>query len=415
MKESVVRTGRKGPSDESVKIRRRPVDDRTMRHLREVELPSVIDEVLAEPEFKGQRTALNLKPQDLRRRILNPREVDKLLSATNAEISELRHVQRRLGDSEPADLDEAHRVEYGALWEVLALLAQAAFTLCAALLWRAILSGEATALWKLVLFVVVLLGLVVITCCSVVAIVKINNRRPRWEARKVGSAGDLLEHPVSYVLVRLMFVAVAASFIILAWSWLSAEFTILGAILVDFLLIVGVIFQLLAAAAGRTPDERSASERAEAASRRRLREEEAKALGAWRAAARRTVKPVIGQLISTLTTPSYDVNLRIRDDSSLDSMANIDVIVDTTATEQFKRTLRRLRSGAIGVAGPRGAGKTTLLQAYHEGRFLPAGREHLLIRADAPIVYESRDFALHLFAVSCRAVINHRRNFADPG
>lgn len=87
--------------------------------------------------------------------------------------------------------------------------------------------------------------------------------------------------------------------------------------------------------------------------------------------------------------------------------------VRTESVRAFVHTLRRLPTGAIGIAGPRGVGKTTLITSFAADDE-PAVRP-LRVTVSAPVQYEPRDFLLHLFATVCRAVIRERKPHASRG
>ena len=95
-----------------------------------------------------------------------------------------------------------------------------------------------------------------------------------------------------------------------------------------------------------------------------------------------------------------------------------DCVVATEDTfSRFEEIIGPLGSGAIGVAGPRGVGKSTLLEAYRDGRFIGAGREHLTLFESVPVRYDPRDFALHLYASFCQKTIEFSEQHAgrQPG
>lgn len=100
----------------------------------------------------------------------------------------------------------------------------------------------------------------------------------------------------------------------------------------------------------------------------------------------RTLDPLETTGLSDLFDPEYDVS--------------------THAHDSLSSTLKRLRAGSIGLAGPRGAGKTTLLRAAVDGR-LPWDREPgpLGVTAPAPVRYDAREFVPHLFAQLCLRVL----------
>ncbi|PPK69398.1 hypothetical protein V5P93_006960 [Actinokineospora auranticolor] len=76
----------------------------------------------------------------------------------------------------------------------------------------------------------------------------------------------------------------------------------------------------------------------------------------------------------------------------------------TGAVVRFQEAARRLRDGAIGLAGPRGVGKTTLIENF-AGQGSPS-HPPLKVSVSAPVQYDAREFVLHLFARVCQEAIN---------
>ncbi|MEV0612659.1 P-loop NTPase fold protein [Nonomuraea sp. NPDC050404] len=74
--------------------------------------------------------------------------------------------------------------------------------------------------------------------------------------------------------------------------------------------------------------------------------------------------------------------------------------VSTPAGKRLEVVAGGMDDGSIALSGPRGVGKTELLTTYcrHEDR--------LSVVVDAPVLYERRDFALHLFGEVCKLVLS---------
>jgi hypothetical protein len=147
--------------------------------------------------------------------------------------------------------------------------------------------------------------------------------------------------------------------------------------------------------------------------RTRLRSAASEALTAWEQAMRdRAILPLLRQRINEILVPIYSVTLDVLDAPGLRQMRSRDYIVTTRIFDRFRRQLRQIDGGAIGVAGPRGSGKSTLLEAFEEGMFLePGKRRHLAFTESVPVKYDAREFVLHLHARLCESVIE----FASPG
>lgn len=139
----------------------------------------------------------------------------------------------------------------------------------------------------------------------------------------------------------------------------------------------------------------------------RLRSREVAALRAWRYQVEAEIRNLIAQDGHEETQAlGFSTALNAYKVMGLRQMRAPDHVVGTTTFKKFARMLEHVGGGAIGIAGPRGAGKTTLLEAYCSGRFLPAGQKHLVVSESVPVKYDAREFALHLYAALCTAVIN---------
>lgn len=385
----------------AVMAERAPADDTVMRRLISIELPRIVDEVLAQPKILQSCDELKLDPAHLRGGLLA--EPDVLLSPTNAEISAYRDARRALGEVGSVDSRRGTTWASGsrALFEFVLLLAGPAAVLGAAALLAGIYGGGNSLLAEIGLTLAITLGAsVIIFVVSIAGLLTLDQKA------RSAQPGWLGTRSACRVARWAAFVVTVGATVFL-WPALVRHVTLPGTIVAAVLAALAFGFAMIIAAV-----EPSTGNKAPALSvgavQARLRAEAAVALREWRKAARLAVEPAVNRLISRLAAPSYDVLLTVRDDTGLGLMTSTDLAVETAATERFQRVLGVMRAGAIGVAGPRGVGKTTLLEAHREGRLLPAGREHLLIRVDAPIGYEGRDFALHVYAAVCQAVIDYK-------
>jgi hypothetical protein len=78
----------------------------------------------------------------------------------------------------------------------------------------------------------------------------------------------------------------------------------------------------------------------------------------------------------------------------------------TRAGVRLAELVDSVAGGSFALAGPRGSGKTNLLQAFCAGTYTKAGQAtDLTVFAAAPVEYVPREFLLHLYAETCRAVL----------
>ncbi|GGP87071.1 hypothetical protein [Saccharothrix coeruleofusca] len=117
--------------------------------------------------------------------------------------------------------------------------------------------------------------------------------------------------------------------------------------------------------------------------------------------------------LSSQQTPSFDLELQLRNADGLTLPARMGPLVTTAAVEACKREINRSMPGAVGIAGSRGAGKTTIIERAVADEFTAAHRGPMLgVMATAPVRYDARDFVLHLHARVCRAVLDF---LTEPG
>lgn len=78
----------------------------------------------------------------------------------------------------------------------------------------------------------------------------------------------------------------------------------------------------------------------------------------------------------------------------------------TPAGMRLAELVASVTGGSFALAGPRGSGKTNLLHAFCAGTYAKADQStDLTVIAAAPVEYVSREFLLHLYAETCRAVL----------
>ncbi|HZM57768.1 MAG TPA: hypothetical protein VFC03_22390 [Acidimicrobiales bacterium] len=141
--------------------------------------------------------------------------------------------------------------------------------------------------------------------------------------------------------------------------------------------------------------------------RRQLSKDLFKAAEVWRhATLQRGILPLLRNRINEISKPGYSIELRVHDAPGLRQMHSTDFIVHTRAFKELVQNISAIRSGAIGLAGPRGAGKTTLLQAIGSGQLTGGRPPKVMITESVPVKYDARDFVLHLYGRTCDAVIS---------
>ncbi|WP_424183292.1 ATP-binding protein [Actinokineospora sp. G85] len=126
----------------------------------------------------------------------------------------------------------------------------------------------------------------------------------------------------------------------------------------------------------------------------------------WRRVVRGNALSIMRQVINRELAPTLRTTLEIAPGDApglVGDRAATDAQV-TGSVARFRDAVARVRSGSIGLAGPRGVGKTTLIEAF-AGQAVDGVRP-LKVVVSAPVQYEARDFLLHLFAKVCLAVVD---------
>jgi len=150
--------------------------------------------------------------------------------------------------------------------------------------------------------------------------------------------------------------------------------------------------------------------------RKVLQMTEAQAMERWRqAVTENAIQPFFRLWANSMITARFDRNFSIFDATGLHQARARRYLMETNATKQLKRIMIQLDGGAVGIIGPRGAGKTTILETLtsettiiepHTGTGQPsAGAGRLLLVENAPLEYQPREFALHLYARLCQQII----------
>ncbi|MFJ7214233.1 hypothetical protein [Amycolatopsis sp. NPDC098790] len=181
---------------------------------------------------------------------------------------------------------------------------------------------------------------------------------------------------------RVMATAVAAALgavvVNLASSWII---TVVGLIAASIVGAVELVF-------GRSADARRASSL------------EPVLRAQWERTVRSAVRRAARDVFNRALEPFKWAGLTITDDRGLRSAVNDDFVVDTLSVQRFDEAGHRIRTGAVGLAGPRGSGKSTVISRQLHDR--PG---QVAVTVSAPVRYEPRDFILHLHSTLCREVI----------
>ncbi|GLZ28892.1 hypothetical protein Lesp02_10820 [Lentzea sp. NBRC 105346] len=112
------------------------------------------------------------------------------------------------------------------------------------------------------------------------------------------------------------------------------------------------------------------------------------------------VMPAMRAAINLRLEPLEWLSLVVTDTPGLVHAQDDKYTVDTESLLRFAEAEKRVREGAIGLAGPRGSGKSALLLRHT--RDAP---NRIACLVSAPVRYEPRDFVLHLYGELCLEVI----------
>jgi hypothetical protein len=142
---------------------------------------------------------------------------------------------------------------------------------------------------------------------------------------------------------------------------------------------------------------------AELAPRERKQAQE-QAEKAWRAAVKQALKGFLRARISEQTERNFSTVLEFSDAPGLKRLHAGHEHVRTPADDQLDMISAGMENGSIALAGPRGAGKTELLRVFCEVDEAKSAGQLSLVES-VPVVYDRREFMLHLFYKLCDLVI----------
>ncbi|MFE4703603.1 P-loop NTPase fold protein [Streptomyces sp. NPDC056738] len=125
----------------------------------------------------------------------------------------------------------------------------------------------------------------------------------------------------------------------------------------------------------------------------------------WREALRQAQLSFMRERINEATEPNYTtvLDISIHEATGLRERRAGRYHVETEAERELVIIGSGMDSGSIALSGPRGAGKTQLLRALCElAKSDPPTR--LSMTVSAPVLFDRREFVLHLFARLCKLV-----------
>lgn len=117
----------------------------------------------------------------------------------------------------------------------------------------------------------------------------------------------------------------------------------------------------------------------------------------WREELRQSLQLTLRPLIAATKERMMATQLSVQRTETL-KRARGEAYVSTPAERRLIEVSRGMSDGSIALAGPRGVGKTELLTTFCQDP------SRLSVVVVAPVAYDRRDFALHLFAEVCRRV-----------
>jgi hypothetical protein len=119
------------------------------------------------------------------------------------------------------------------------------------------------------------------------------------------------------------------------------------------------------------------------------------------AAVTQAIESEVRLLVNARSNNLRGTRLTVAATDGLSQVDDAELEIRTASCVELEALLRRMKGGSLGLAGPRGVGKSTLTRRFVEGRETFGDRDVLAVAVSAPVVYDSRDFMLHLFSQVC--------------
>ncbi|WP_246101045.1 P-loop NTPase fold protein [Streptomyces cyaneus] len=133
---------------------------------------------------------------------------------------------------------------------------------------------------------------------------------------------------------------------------------------------------------------------------RERKQAEAQAKDEWREAVKQALLSFVRELISQRAGRLFSTVLAISDAPGLRQLRADREHVATRADRQLAMISAGMESGSIALSGPRGVGKTQLLR-----NFCKVDKGKLSLVEPVPVLFDRREFMLHLFYKLCDLVI----------
>lgn len=227
-----------------------------------------------------------------------------------------------------------------------------------------------------------------------------------WAIVVCGIAGFLFALVLAVAVVALVvgYIAEAVSGTLRSWPhWGLLGLWVMPVLMIIICLPFGVLDTVLVKhtnRARRAQKQLLATER-EAVARRAFDDDLYQALSARARAA-----------INAVQGGDDDLRLLVKRWPGLNESYDDAYRIQTPAATELDAHIAEVRSGSIGLAGPRGAGKTTLMRLYCSET---AGEpKNLAFMIPAPVAYVASDFIVLLFSELCRSYLALREGPGAP-